>query len=204
MAVIREAFNIPNDIAIKLLTGEYKRIGGVVRYAVGPNKGRIVKFLDPVDGDAANAAKGLGGKAIQFAKNNKTGVAVCGAIVGVVVIGEVVHMVKKHEPKVVGKFRKTLHKYVDEIREGRLELETVENLLLIIDEVKHHKNYAKIKIELTAEEIEVMVNRIYEFTLRFAEMNGVELYSGEIDRTDNAIINLERYLMVQKRIFEVA
>ena len=36
MAVIQEAFDIPADIMTKLLTGEYRRIGGVVRYAVGP------------------------------------------------------------------------------------------------------------------------------------------------------------------------
>ena len=38
MAVVQEAFDIPADIMTKLLTGEYRRIGGVVRYAVGPNK----------------------------------------------------------------------------------------------------------------------------------------------------------------------
>ena len=37
MAVIQEAFDIPTDIMTKLLTGEYQRIGGIVRYAVGPN-----------------------------------------------------------------------------------------------------------------------------------------------------------------------
>ena len=45
MAVIQEAFDIPTDIMTKLLTGEYQRIGGIVRYAVGPNKGQIVNRL---------------------------------------------------------------------------------------------------------------------------------------------------------------
>lgn len=39
MAVVTEAFDIPLDIMTKLATGEYRRIGGVVRVAMGPNKG---------------------------------------------------------------------------------------------------------------------------------------------------------------------
>ena len=49
MAVVQDAFFIPDDIATGLATGLYRRIGSVVRYATGPNKGRIVKHLDPVN-----------------------------------------------------------------------------------------------------------------------------------------------------------
>ena len=48
MAVVTEAFDIPMDIMTKLATGEYRRLGGVVRVAIGPNKGQIVKHLDPI------------------------------------------------------------------------------------------------------------------------------------------------------------
>lgn len=58
MAVVQEAFDIPADIMTKLLTGESRRIGGVVRYAVGPRKGQIVKHLDPVDLKEAEQARG--------------------------------------------------------------------------------------------------------------------------------------------------
>ena len=46
MAIVQEVFDIPDDIMLKLLTGEYRRIGGIVRYAVGTKKGQIVKHLD--------------------------------------------------------------------------------------------------------------------------------------------------------------
>ena len=45
MPVVTEAFDIPMDISTKLSIGEYRRIGGVIRVAVGPKKGQIVKFL---------------------------------------------------------------------------------------------------------------------------------------------------------------
>ena len=45
MAIVQDAFYIPDDIATGLATGLYRRIGSIVRYAVGPNKGQIVKHL---------------------------------------------------------------------------------------------------------------------------------------------------------------
>lgn len=45
MPVVQDSFFIPDDIATELATGLYRRIGSVVRYAVGPNKGQIVKHL---------------------------------------------------------------------------------------------------------------------------------------------------------------
>ena len=49
MVVVQEAFDVPTDIMTKLATGEYRRIGGVVRYASGVRNGQIVKLLKPVD-----------------------------------------------------------------------------------------------------------------------------------------------------------
>lgn len=71
MPVVQDAFFIPDDIATGLATGLYRRIGSVVRYAVGPNKGQIVKHLKPIDLKAAEEAQGLGVKALQFVKQHK-------------------------------------------------------------------------------------------------------------------------------------
>lgn len=46
MSVITEAFDIPMDIITKFATGEYRRIIGVVRVVIGPNKRYIVKPLE--------------------------------------------------------------------------------------------------------------------------------------------------------------
>ena len=60
MAIVQDAFFIPEDIAIGLATGVYRRIGGVIRYAVGPNKGQIVRHLKPIDLNAAAKAQNIG------------------------------------------------------------------------------------------------------------------------------------------------
>lgn len=205
MAIVQEAFDIPADIMTKLLTGEYRRIGGVVRYAIGPKKGQIVKHLDPVDLKVAEQAKGIGAKALQLAKNNKKGLVIGGAIAGAAAIGGFIYYkVKTHEPAVVTEFRAALRTYIAEIRKGNLELDTINALMSALDELKKHKDYEKFKITLSTEDLDTLVNRIYDYTIRLAENNKVELTEEELSQTDNSILNLQNYLKTQKRIFESA
>ena len=205
MAIVQEAFDIPADIMTKILTGEYRRIGGIVRYAVGPKKGQIVKHLDPVDLKAAEQAKGIGAKVLQFAKHNKKGLLVGSAIAGVAATGGFIYYkVKTHEPAVVTKFRAALRIYIAEIRKGNLELETIDALMSALDDLKKHKDYEKFKITLSTEDLDILVNRIYEYTLRLAANNKVELTEEERSQSDNSILNLQNYLRTQKRIFEEA
>lgn len=202
MAVVQEAFDIPADIMTKILTGEYRRIGGVVRYAVGPKKGQIVKHLKPVDLKAVEEAQGLGMKALQFAKKNKKGLVI--GAVAVTAGGVIYHKVKSHEPAVVTNFRSALRVYISEIRKGGLELETINVLISSLEELKLHKDYEKFKIELSTKDLDVLVGRIYNYTIRLAENNNIELTDQERSRSDNTILNLQNYLKTQKRIFEEA
>lgn len=205
MAVVQEAFDIPADIMTKLLTGEYRRIGGVVRYAVGSRKGQIVKHLKPVELKAAEEAQGIGMKALQLAKNNKKGLIVGGVIAGAAAVGGFVyHKVKTREPAVVTAFRTALRAYIEEIRKGGLELETIDRLMASLDELKKHKDYEKFKIELSTEDLDVLVGRIYEYTVRLAANNNVELTEQECSKTDSPILNLQNYLRTQRRIFQEA
>lgn len=203
MAVIQEAFDIPADIMTKLLTGEYRRIGGVVRYAVGPHKGQIVKHLKPVDMKAAEQAQGVGAQIMKFTKKNKKGLISGAAVAGAATVGSIIyHKVKNRELAVVAQFRAALRTYIDEIRKGNLELETIETLMAALDKLKAHKDYEQFKIELSTEDLNVLVSRIYDYTIRLAENNQVELTEQERSKTDNSIINLQNYLRTQKRIFE--
>ena len=209
MAIAQDAFFIPDDIATGLATGLYRRIGSVVRYAVGPNKGQIVKHLQPIDLKAAEQAQGLGAKAIQFVANHKKEVGI--AAIGVAVVGAGVWGYtawKNHEPKVLKEFRAALKVYIEAIRSGDMSVEKIDNLMVALEELKKHKNYDKISIQLTTEELEVLVGRIYEYTIKLAKDNNVELTDDEMNasrkQSKGAIIDLQQYLRTQKRIFEAA
>ena len=207
MAIVQDAFFIPDDIATGLATGLYKRIGSVIRHAVGPNKGQIVKHLQPVDLKAAEQVQGIGTKAIEFVATHKKGVGI--AAIGVTIVNAGVwgyKAWKNHEPKALTEFRSTLNVYIEGIRTGNMDVEKIDNLMAALEALKRHKNYNKINIQLTAEDFEVLVERIYEYTIKLAKDNCVELSDGELCASGRdgkgAIINLQQYLQVQKRVFE--
>ena len=209
MAIVQDAYDISTDILTKILTGEYRRIGSVVRYAVGAKKGQIVKHLKPVKLEAADQAKGLVSKALGFAKNNKKALVITGVVVGVASIGAgIYYKVKNHENKVITEFRAALSTYIDAIRKGAMDLEKIDSLLNTLEVLKAHRDYEKISIQLTTEDLELLISRIHDYTLKLAKDNSVKLTEEELGSADviNAgpIINLQTHLKAQKRIFDVA
>ena len=207
MSVVQEAFFIPDDIATGLATGLYRRIGSVVRYASGPHRGRIVKHLKTVNIKAAEETQGLGMKALQFVNQHKKGTLIAVAGASVVGAGALVYnKVKNHEPKVETEFKKELKIYLEAIKNGSMDIDKINELMVALEKLKQHKDYEKISIQLTADEIEVIVSRIYEYTIKLAKDNEVELSDEELNtaqiRESGAIINLQNYLKAQKRIFE--
>ena len=104
----------------------------------------------------------------------------------------------------VKKYHAALRDYINDIRSGELSMKSINRLMDALDELKQNKNYEKIKIELTTEELNVLVNRIYEYTIKLASDNAVELTDDELRFSDNTILNLQNYLKAQKRIFEAA
>lgn len=204
MAVVQDAFFIPDDIATGLATGLYRRIGSVVRYATGPNKGRIVKHLDPVNLKAVEQAQGIGVKTLQFVKQHKKGTIIIVVSAAAVGTGLVIYnKIKNHEPKVLMKFRVALRAYIEAIRKGNMDIDKITDLMECLGALKEYKDYDKISIQLTTEELEVLVGRIYDYTVKLAKDNDVELSDEELLQKNNSdtIINLEMYLKAQKRIF---
>lgn len=205
MAVVTESFDIPMDIMTKLATGEYRRIGGVVRVAIVPNKGRIVKHLEPVKMEQADQIQKVGSKIMQVAKNRKKELIIGALVTGAITVGGVVyHKIKSREPEVVQNYHAALRDYIDDVRSGKLSMESINRLMDSLEELKQNKNYEKIKIELTTEELNVLVNRIYEYTIKLAKDNSVDLTDNELSSSDNILLNLQKYLLAQKHIFELA
>lgn len=205
MAIVQEAFDIPADIMIKILTGEFRRIGSIVRYADGSQKGQIIKHLKPVDIAASEQAQNLGAKALQFAKNNKKVLIIVGVGTGVAV--GTYYIIKIHESKVVTEFRASLKAYINSIRKGNLSIHEINNLMTSLEAFKTHKDFEKFSIKLYAEDLDLLVNRIYEYTMKLAKDNFEKITDEDFVielSSDNAIINLQKYLKAQKRIFEEA
>lgn len=205
MAIAQDAFFIPDDIATGLATGIYRRIGSVVRWATGTNKGQIVKHLKPIYLPAAEQVQSVGAKALQFVKQHKKGTII--VVAGAAAVGAgawVYNKVKSHEPKVVIEFRTSLKRYIDAIRMGEMDIDKINNLMNSLDALKADKNYSKISIQLTSEELDVLVGRIYEYTLKLASDNEIEIAADDLEEEKDVIKNLQSYLKVQRRIFAEA
>lgn len=208
MAIVQESFDIPTDIMEKITTGEYKRVGGVVRYAVGSRKGQIVKHLKPINKSIAKQSKSLGVKARQYVENNKKAFILLGASTGIALAGSgIYYKVKNHEPRVIVDFRLSLRSYLDAIRKGKLNLDEINNLMDSLETMKTHKNYEQFNFRLSSGDLSILVNLIHEYTAKLAQDNSVEIKSEALSTmhsSDNAIIYLKQYLEAQKHIFEKA
>lgn len=208
MAVVQDAFFIPDDIVTGLTTGAYRRIGSVVRYATGPNKGQIVKHLRPVHIKTDEQVQGLRANTFQFVKHHKKETAL--VLLGATVVGAsiwIYNKVQNYEPPIVVQFRISLKVYIDEIREGNLNIDTINRLLKDLETLKQHKDYEKIQIQMKTEDLEILVNRILEYTKKLAQDNQIDLTKDELyacDTRSGALIHLQQYLELQKRIFETA
>lgn len=209
MAIEQDAFYIPEDIATGIATGIYRRIGSVVRYASGAKRGQIVKHLKPIDTKSLENVKGAGSKAIQLVKQNKKSSIIAVSCAAAVATGVLVYTkIKNHQPQVVTDFQTALRHYIDAIRNGNMDIATINNLMEKLENLKTHKNYAKISIQLTTEDLAVLVGRIYDYTVKLANDNNIELTEDERQAVSNkksdTIINLQNCLQAQKRIFEEA
>lgn len=205
MAIAQDVFYIPEDIATGLAIGTYRRIGSVVRYSSGPNKGQIVKHLKPIELEAAEEAQSLGAKALQFAAQHKKGIGIF--VVGVLTLGTFwwgYTKWKNREPKELKEFRVSLKIYIEAIKSGTMDVDKIECLLKAIDALKKHENYEDIVIQLSIDQIEVLVSRIHDYTIKLAEANDIKLFSEELITNQTVIINLSSCLLAQRRIFAEA
>lgn len=205
MVIVQDAFYIPDDIATGLATGVYRRFGGVVRYASGSKRGQIVKHLEPADLKKVNEAKGAGTKIVQFVKNNKRimiwVLIFAGLVVAFFAVKWIYECWKKRVPKVLKEFRKSLKVYINAVREGTVNVRIIDDLMCALEALKNHKNYEKFNVQLTAEEFDVLVRRIHEYTIKLADDNDVELSQIDIHTNKGAILNLQEYLNAQKTVF---
>ena len=208
MPVIQVSFDVPPDIWEKIVSGEYRGTGLVVRNAAGPRRGKIVKNCKPVNQKVAEQVQTVKAKALQYLKDNKKGIAI-GAGIGIVVLASVSfyvihHRSKTREPQEVTELREAMQKYLTEGQQGKLTLETITGLIASLDNIKEYTGDETIMIELSAEDFEIMVRKIYDHTIRLAELNKINLTEEESHPGSNSIQDLQRHLMTQKRIFETA
>lgn len=193
MAIFQEFFYIPDEIMTKISTGENKIFGGEVRN----NKGQIVKLFRPVSKLEAT---------LYYSWKYRDTLFVVGKL-GMAGVKNYIKYKKKQEPDVVVKFREALKVYLNAVRNAALTMEIISDVMEHLGELKMQPNFKKINIALSMEELDVLLNRMFDYTKKLAADNSIELTSLEKEtpsQSVNPIINLQHCLETQKRIFELA
>ena len=208
MAVIQPALEIPDDIAFRLLTGEYVRDGGVVR----DHAGRLVKLLDdasPID-DAQKAARASIAKVLK----NRKGVGIgLGVVAVAATAGGAAYLVTRKTkaaqpelPTCVENYSASLAAYLEAARHGTLDAQIIDRLIADLDALKAESDSGTITIEFSPEQSETLVGLVAGHTRKLAEANQLELSNlPEPANTQGAtIIELRPYLEVQRELFSLA
>ena len=204
MPIQQFAYDIPNDIAIGIMKGIYKRFGGVVRDA---KTGVIVKHLKEVDLSAEKKASNV---IVQTVKQHPVatigiGVAVAAgtALTTYAVKKRKENEYKKNSPECVINFEKSLKKYLKAVRKGALDEKIIDKLIVDLEAIKEADTEEQILLELSTAELKQLVNMIYDYTRKLAKVNDVKLQRFK-QTSHNSIDDLHAYLEVQKRIFQEA
>lgn len=206
-AIYQQSSLLSDEIQQGVLTDAYKITGGVVRYAAGSHRGQIVEHLKPVDIVEAEEAKGLAKAALDLVKSNKTAAIIGVAVAGVAAVdGGVYYLISTREPSEVKEFRAALEEYIEAVKAGALTLESIDRLSKATERVKERKDFEKVGVKLSAQDIEIFVSRVSEYTKQLAHDNSIKLDDVlAIDGDKRGpIIDLSAYLEAQRRIFQHA
>lgn len=209
MAVIQAPLKIPDDIYARVLTGEYVRLGGVIR----DHGGQLVKLLDdaaPID-DAHEAAKAGIAKVLN---NHRTVVGIgLGVVAVAATAGGAAYRAKRRTraaqlvlPTSVENYSDSLAAYLGAARHGSLDAEIIDRLIADLDAVKAESDSGTITIGSSPEESETLVGIVAGHTRTLAEANKRELSNlpEPADPQGATIIELRPYLEAQRDLFSQA
>jgi hypothetical protein len=209
VAIIQVPLEIPDEIYVRVLSGEYVRLGGVIR----DHGGHLVKLLDdapPILDDAQEAAKA----GIAKVLNNRT---VVGIALGVVVVaataGGAAYRARRETkagelqlPTCIESYSDSLAAYLEAARQGNLDVGVIERLIADLDAVKANSVEGTIPIEFSVEQAELLVEVVARHTRTLAEANSCELNDlpEPADAQSATIIELRPYLEAQRDFFSHA
>jgi len=212
--IVQPTLVIPPVIEAGLASGEYFRNGSVVRAAAS---GQIVKLLDEIPKPVTQerAAQTI---SQLTTKLKDPRIAVPTLLVGtVVVVG--IAMWRKRDPgqdelevadapavpECVDRYNASLAAYVEAIRDRRLNLQLLDQVLADLDEVRSYADpNGGVILDFSTEHAKALLSIVADYTMQLAEANGVDLaepIEEPLEAKPSEIDSLRRHLEVQRQIF---
>lgn len=202
MPVIQPVFEISDKAMAGLLNDELIRHGGVIYHKTGG----IFEHLKDVSAPEIPKAKVLSNKYLAIGLGV---VLVTASAVGVIKLYNSNKARKKNvgseTHKCVEGYNDSLCAYLEAVHKGKLDVNTINRLVSDLDYLKENYNSGKLNIEFSVEQLDTLINLVFDYTRKLAEANSVDMSDVKEPVTasvDSTIIDFRRYLEVQKQIFE--
>lgn len=186
MVVQQIAFDIPQDIAVKLGTGELIRYGGIVR----DHGGKIVSHLKEVSG--SKGQRDIINSAGQIAKRHPviTATVFILTITSGVAIASYTTIRQRRNNQTREQLNTALSSYMNAIRDQTMSLEIADELREALKEFSSSgKNHAKYMLDPTA------LNLLADYIREFVEMNSDDENE---PLPEGDVVDLEQYLLRQQ------
>lgn len=203
--IVQPTFHVPLDIEVGLLSGDFIRYGGVVRDTAG----RLVTHLKEIPAHEKSVAEGA--KRAALSLNNHWVVVGVGVLTLVAVGGGVVLALKKRKkdaepvvPECVQSYTDSLRAYLDAIQNGTLDGQIIDRLITDLDAVLAYGDEGDMTVAFSPDQLASLTQVVLEYTAELAKANDVELDGIDTpseSAEDGVVIDLRRYLGLQRRIF---
>ncbi|WP_284741741.1 hypothetical protein [Amycolatopsis sp. RTGN1] len=179
-------FDIPQEIAERLAAGELIRWGGVVRNPAG----RLVAHLKEISAskpneDVVEAAAWMLKKPVVIA-----GLATLTVVGTATAAVAIVRKRKRVQPECVKNYNDSLRAYIEAVRNQSLDAEIIDRLIADLGAVKAYSENGNITVDFSVEQSD--------------SIDLDEFPESTPTSTDAPVVDLRRYLEVQRKLFNDA
>lgn len=209
MPTIQITYDVPLDIAKGLATGELSMLGtAAVRNSkhIAAHVQEVSRTISDVD-DATSAAIAKSFKNPKFIIIG-LGVVAVAAVGGGVAVWAMSRKQQEAQPEVpecVANYNASLAAYLGAIGSGSLDADLITRLIEDLGALRENADSGTISLELSVEESDKLVRIIADYTSKLADANSVELSGldeADSESTEGVIVDMRRYLMAQREIFD--
>ncbi|WP_044495327.1 hypothetical protein [Nesterenkonia massiliensis] len=216
MPIVTTAYDIPEEILSKILSGEHKRFGSVVRNGrqIYTHLKEVSVPTEGVDIDELRSA------AAASLKNPKVLLGLGAAVAVTVVTASGVAYwagTKKAKvantpevastPRSVLEYNAALRAYLEAVQSGTIDSAVLERLDSALEALQSESRDGDLTLDFSTEQSTALVSLVTDYTRKLAEANEVQF--GEVPEAPttsdgNPIVDLRYRLEIQKRIIDDA
>jgi len=201
--ISQSTFIIPPEIEARLLSGDFIQYGGIVRNRLGQIVKHLKEILHPIRNDKAMA------RVAETLKNPR--VLIPTVLVGAAAVGGTAFAAARRRkqasvPECVERYNASLGAYLEAVHEGRLNAGIIDRLISDLDVVVDYsdENGNNITLDFSTKRAAMLVKIVVDSTRQLAEENSINLSEPQEESPASdggAVVDLRRYLEVQKKIF---